>query len=104
MVKEKYITVPKNEAGMADYAAGREGTENMEEFILPEKEFETLDRHRVFDIINEKCDLMIDIYESEKVTADQLKKVNREIRPIKGTWTEAVDRAIKYNTCVFLDF
>lgn len=104
MYKAKYITVPKNDAGIYEYDHGIEGTENVEEFILPEDEFEILDRHKVFDIINEKCNLLIDIYESEKVSAEQFKKIYREITPVKGIWVTAVDKAIKYNTCAFLDF
>ena len=104
MVKEKYITVPKHEEGRNDYQEGKEGTENMEEFILPEEEFDTLDRHKVFDIINDKCGLLIDIYESETVTAEQLKSVYKEISLMKGIWLKAVNKAIEYGTCVYLDF
>ena len=104
MIKEKYITVPINAEGMNDYQEGREGTENMEEFILPEEEFDTLDRHKVFDIINDKCDLLIDIYESETVTAEQLQSVYKEISFMKGVWLNAVNKAIEYGTCIYLDF
>ena len=104
LTKEKYITVPKNEARIKEYESLIDESENMITYVLPEDEFETLDKHHVFDIINDKCDLMIDIYESETVSAEELKAVYDEISLLKGVWLDAVNKAIKYGTCVFLDF
>lgn len=101
---KKYITVPINQDGIDEYKHMTFESDNLLSFELPEEEYETLDRHHVFDIINVKCNKLIDIYESEKVTADELKSVYKEISLIKGVWLNAVNKALEYNTCVCLDF
>ena len=70
-------------------------SENLLTFTLPENEFETLDKHHVFDILNQKYGLLIDIYESETVIAEQLKNEYRAISLQKGAWLEAVAVADK---------
>ena len=104
MDKEKYITIPKNETGIKEYNALIEDSENLLTFNLPEDEYSILDEYRIFDIINERYGLMIDIYESETVTAKQLQEAYGEIISKKGVWQEAVDLAIAYGTCMFRDF
>lgn len=99
-----YIFVPKNETGIESHHWGREDKDNLIEFELSEDEYYTLYKHHVFDILNEKYDLWIDNGESEKVTAAQLKESYKAISLMKGAWLDAVDTAIKYETCVFLDF
>lgn len=99
-----HIFVPKNEAGMESHYWGRKDKDNLIEFELSEDEYYTLFKHHVFDILNDKYDLWIDNGESEKVTAEQLKKSYKSISLIKGVWLTAIDTAIQYNTCVFLDF
>lgn len=42
--------------------------------------------------------------ESNIITADQLKAVYNAINVIPGVFMTAVDTAIKYGTCVYLDF
>ncbi len=101
---QKYITVPINQKGIDEYSHMDFETENLLSFVLPEDEYEKLDRHHVFDIINTKCGKMIDVFESEKVSADDLKSVYRDISPIKGIWLDAVNKALEYNTCICLDF
>ena len=104
MIKEKYITVPINQKGIDEYHKMVFESPNFLSFVLPEEEYEILDRHHVFDIINEKFDKMIDIYESEAIDANQLTLVKKEISLIPGVWMNAVNKAIEYKTCVFLDF
>ena len=101
---KKSITVPINQAGIDEYTHMALESDNLLSFELPEEEYEILDRHHVFDIINVKCNKLIDIYESEKIAADELESVYKEISLIKGIWLDAVNEAIKYHTCVFLDF
>lgn len=104
MVDAKYITVPKNDTGVREYKSLIEESDNLINFTLPEDEYEKLDKHHVFDILNERFGLMIDICESETVAASQLKQAYQEISLFKGVWLEAVDKAIAFGTCVFLDF
>ena len=99
-----YIFIPKNQTGTESHYWGKEDKENLIEFELTEDEYYVLYRHHVFDILNSRYDLWIDNGESETVTAEQLKESYKEISLVKGTWLEAVDAAIKYNTCAFLDF
>lgn len=103
-VKEKLITVPINQDGIDDYHRMVRESGNLLTFILPEDEYDKLDRHHVFDIINDKCKKMIDIYETETVTADELRTVEREISLMPGIWMDAVKKALSFNTCIFVDF
>ena len=98
------LYVPRNEQGMKSHNAGLPDSENLIKYVLSENEYFTLFQHRVFDILNDKFDLWIDNGESEEVTAEQLKSMYKAISPIEGVWLEAVNSAIKYKTCVFLDF
>ena len=66
MEREKYIRVPKNKQAMEDYDYGIQKEEQMEEMVLSEKQYSKLDEIGVFDIINEKCDIIIDEYEEEE--------------------------------------
>lgn len=98
-----YLFVAKNEAGVESHYYGKNDRENLIQYELSEDEYYTLWKHHVFDILNDKFDLWIDNGESETVTADQLKAAYQEISQIKGTWLDAVNKAIEYGTCVFLD-
>ena len=101
----RWVTVPKNEKGYEEYDLGIEHTENMDEFLLSPEEFDKLEKAGVFDILNKTFEgLCIDVYESETVTAEQLKAVYNEISTVDGDFLKAVDLAIRYGTCVFLDF
>ena len=73
-------------------------------YPLSESEFITLQRHHVFDILNERFHLWIDDGEAETVTAEQLKDAYSAINLLNGEWKKAVDKAIKYKTCAYLVF
>ena len=98
------IFVPKNEKGKESHYWGKADSENLLRFDLSEDEYYKLFKHHVFEILNEKYDLWIDNGESETITAEQLKESYKEISLLKGVWLEAVNKAIEYGTCVFLDF
>lgn len=98
------IIVPKNQAGMDSYSRGETDENNNELFHLSESEFITLQRHHVFDILNERFNLWIDDGEAETVTAEQLKDAYSAINLLNGEWKKAVDKAIKYKTCAYLVF
>ena len=72
MEREKYIRVPKNKQAMEDYDYGIQKEEQMEEMVLSEKQYSKLDEIGVFDIINEKCDIIIDEYEEEVLELDKI--------------------------------
>ena len=76
--------------------------ENCIYYTLSRDEYETLRKHHVFDILNDRFDLWIDEGESETVSADQLKNAYTEVNLMKGEWMKAVDAAIKHNTCLFM--
>ena len=104
MDKKHLIFVPKNEKGIHDYEMGIDNNDDYFVFDLPEEEFDLLWKNKVFDILNEKYDLMIDEAEEETVTARQLKDTYDYITPKKGVWMDAVNRAIEFGTCAYLHF
>lgn len=58
----------------------------------------------VFDFINHQCNKMIDDYESEIISSDDLKKCIDLIEVHEGTFLNAVHDALKYRTFLALDF
>lgn len=100
-----HITIPKNKKGYEEYDFGIEHTENTERFDLTHEEYQRLFKAGVFRILEgEYPDLYIDHFESNTITADKLKAVYNAINVIPGVFMTAVDTAIKYGTCVYLDF
>ena len=65
MESNRLIIVPKNQAGIDKYNRGENDETDSIIFRLSGKEFVTLQRHRVFDILNDRFDLWIDDGESE---------------------------------------
>lgn len=104
MSRNRFITVPIDQEGIKDYDNGEMQSEHFKEYILDESEFHLLWIHKVFEIINKSCGLLIDDCESETITAEQLRSVYPAISVVKGVWLNAVDLAIKMGTCVCLDF
>lgn len=72
MVRERFIRVPKDKRAMKDYDYGVQKKEQMEEMILSETQYKTLDNIGVFDEINEKCGIIIDDYEEEVLELDKI--------------------------------
>ncbi len=100
-----WITVPKNQKGYEEYDYGIQHTENMDEFKLSPDEYHNLYKAGVFRILeNTYKELYIDDFESSTITADQLKAVYDAINVVPGVFIKAVDLAIRYGTCVYLDF
>ena len=100
-----WITVPKNQKGYEEYDFGIEHTENMDEFKLSPEEYHKLLKAGVFRILeNTYKELYIDDFESATITVEQLKAVYNAINVVEGDFLKAVDLAIKYGTCVYLDF
>ena len=104
MESSRLIIVPKNQTGIEKYNRGENGGTDSELFHLNEDEFVSLQRNRVFDILNNRFDLWIDDGESETVSAEQLKQAYSSISPIKGEWKKAIEAAMQYGTCIFLVF
>lgn len=104
MKRSRYISVPLNEQGIKDYNYGEESN-NIKVFNIDETQFSTMEELGVFDEINNRCQLLIDDYESEEIKGSNLeialnitKNTNCELL------TTALELAIKYNTLVGLDF
>lgn len=112
MEREKYIRVPKNKKAMEDYDYGIQKEEQMEEMVLSEEQYSKLDEIGVFDIINEKCDIIIDEYEEEVLELDKvpiaLEVVTQLINDNKDeelvSLKEMLNLAITYKTIVGFDF
>lgn len=112
MGREKYIRVPKNKKAMEDYGYGIQKEEQMEEMVLSEEQYSKLDEIGIFDIINEKCDIIIDEYEEEVLELDKipiaLEAVTQLINDNKDEelvrLKEMLNLAITYKTIVGFDF
>lgn len=112
MIRERFIRVPKDEKAMEDYNYGVQKKEQMEEMVLSEEQYKVLDDTGVFDIINEKCDIIIDDYEEEVLELDKVPialevvnqlindNANEELIKLK----KMLDLAITNKTTVGFDF
>ena len=100
----KWLTVPLNEQGKIDENYGKQHTPNLAEFILDESEFDSLWDNDVFKLINSRCNLLIDDYESEEISADNLRKCIDIIELVPGKFREAALLAIEKDTYLALDF
>lgn len=105
MEKIRFISVPLNDQGIDDYNYGVEGSKNITEIKLGEDEFDKIYFSGVFDDINEKCNLLIDDYESEEIKGENL-KIALDISKKKKceVLIQATELAIEKNTLVGLDF
>lgn len=99
-----YISVPLNKLGVNEYDHG-EDTDNIKSFELDENEYINICMTGIFDEINNKCNLLIDDYESEIIDGKDL-KIALEIAENNNCkiLIKALNLAIKYNTFVGLDF
>lgn len=105
MRKIRYISVPLNEKGIKDYNYGKEDSDNIKVLELSENEFYDLYDNGIFDKINLKCNLLIDDYESEKISDSNLEIALNIVKENKcDILVRALELAIKYNTLVGLDF
>ena len=112
MERDKYIRVPKDKKAMEDYDFGIQKEEQMEEMVLSEEQYNKLHETGVFDVINEKCDIIIDEYEEEVLELSKIPTAlevvtqlinnnqNEELLRLK----EMLNLAVLYNTIVGFDF
>ena len=68
----RYITVIKNNQGMHDYEYGIDASPHINGFELEEEEFDTIAMSGLWLKINERCELMIDDYESEMIPNNKI--------------------------------
>ena len=104
-MRHRFLTVPYNEQGITEYNSGVEESENLYTVELPENEFAAL--INPFGAMNSECDLLIDDYESEEITADKLMKCRQIIANLKDNipvFFKAIEMAIEKNTMIALDF
>ncbi len=102
--RKRYLSVPINNQGIEEYDHGIEDTANIIETLLPENEFYELQTNGVFEQINKTCDLLIDDYESEIITAQNLINCKSIIQELTGVFAEAAHKAIEHGTFLALDF
>ena len=98
----RFLTVPVNRQGIDDYNYGME-SENILTFQLLEDEFEILFR-TVFPVINRRCGLLIDDYESEEISAQNIERCWDIIDAVDGVFKDACSKAVLHRTFVALDF
>ena len=107
IMRKRYLTVPKNKIGIEECDIGVDYSVNILTYELPEKEFNYLAINGFFNQINEVCETLIDDYESEVISTENL-KICKDV--LKGSRDEisvfynALHQAIEYNTILVLDF
>ena len=112
MERMRYIRVPKDIKAMEDYEYGVQKDEQMEELILSESQYSVFYSLKVFHLINEECDVIIDDYEEEVLSLEKiplaLKIVNKIIQNYDDInllkFKNMLELAIKYKTIVGFDF
>ncbi|AJA50068.1 hypothetical protein CPAST_c40390 [Clostridium pasteurianum DSM 525 = ATCC 6013] len=107
MEKIRYISVPLNSLGAEEYNYGEEDSKNITVFELTKEEFDKIYSSGVFEEINDKCNLLIDDYESEEIKGDNLNTAlsiaeKKELSCKK--LIDALNLAIDKNTFIGLDF
>lgn len=112
MERERLIRVPKDQKAMEDYDYGVQKQDQMEEMVLSEEQHKILYDTGVFDLINDRCDIIIDDHEEERLELDkipiaieivnQLINSNPNEQLIK--FKKMLDMAIAYKTVVGFDF
>ncbi|MBR3025451.1 MAG: hypothetical protein IKH71_13505 [Oscillospiraceae bacterium] len=112
MEKRRYISVPDNKKAMEAYDSGTENTEDLISWILTESEFNSLWNSGVFDLLNKRCALLIDDFESELIDAEKLitawnvvnelkeRSDNKELEHLYALILEAINR----ETVIAFDF
>ena len=108
MERMRYIRVPKDIKAMKDYDYGVQ----KEELILSESQYSVFYTLKVFHLINEECDVIIDDYEEEVLSLEKiplaLKIVNKIIQNYNDInllkFKNMLELAIKYRTIVGFDF
>lgn len=100
-----FISVPLNQKGIEEYDYGQENSKNIKEYAIGENEFNKIDKTGIFDNINNSCDLLIDVYESEIIKEDNLKLALDIAKKMDiAILIEALELAMEKNTLVGLDF
>ncbi|KHD37825.1 hypothetical protein NL50_06505 [Clostridium acetobutylicum] len=82
MKRDRYIRVPKDTKAMEDYDYGVQEPEQMIEWILNDEEYTILSTLKIFDELNNQCDIIIDDFEEETISFDKLDIANNTINMI----------------------
>ena len=104
-MKKRFLTVPLNDMVKTEYDCGIEKSDNLFITELPEKEFLIL--LEKFDEINIRCKILIDDYESEEISDNNLfdtKLIIDDIKESIPVFYHALEKAITYDTLLGLDF
>ena len=106
-MRKRFLTIPINETGIEECNVGVENSENMVVIELPESEFDYLAENGFFNQINDSCQLLIDDFESEEITNDDLIKCESILKSVKNDtpmFYDGLKKAIDYKTKLILDF
>ena len=105
MDRVRCMSVALNKKGIEELEYGIEESDNIKVFYLSVLEFEELYQHGgVFDRINEKCDLMIDDFESERIPKEKIQYCLNILDDKYVKFKEALNLAREYDTFLDLDF
>lgn len=111
-MRERFIRVPKNKKAMEDYDFGILQNDQIVELVLSDEQYVLLDEIKVFEQINDQCDVIIDDYEEEVLSLEKIpialevinsisnKTKNEDLTNLK----EMLELALRYKTLVGFDF
>lgn len=112
MSKLRYLTIPLDKIAVENYYNEVENHVNTLEWNISENEFKQLQESKVFEIINNHCNLMIDDFESEIIDKDNVEKALECIKEaynknqnitLKSLLLYA-EKALEYKTIIAFDF
>lgn len=118
MKRDRYIRVPKDNKAMEDYDYGVQKPEQMIEWILNDEEYNILNILKVFDELNNQCEIIIDDFEEEVIIFNKLNIANNTINTLLNNievnqvdnhellikLREMILSAIKRKTLIAFDF
>ncbi|WP_316160142.1 hypothetical protein [Clostridium sp.] len=105
MDRVRCMSVPLNKKGIEELEYGVEESNNIKVIHLSNSEFEELYQDGgVFDRINEKYDLMIDDFESERIPKEKIQYCLNILDDKYAEFKEALNLAKEYDTFLDLDF
>ena len=113
MNRERYIRIPKDKKAMEDYDYGIQTPEQMVELVLSEEDYTFLEKVKVFDLINQQCDVIIDDYEEEILDIFKIQQAIDVVNNLLAKYNdnellvklkEYLEYELKYGTLVGFDF
>ena len=104
--------MPKDKKAMKDYDLGQDKPEQIIEWKLTEDEFDILYKSGLFNKLNEKCNVIIDDFESEVIESEELNNAEKTLFKLQENMNnreivhlyDLILEAIKNKTLIAFNF